>query len=135
MNTTYWKNKIMSDTFINTQNVFYVGLSSTAPDSSGEGVSEPTDGVGYARAQITSFYSPADGVVRNGNTIPFPVSTGAWFVNGIMASYWVMFDGTDSSAHVLAWGPLTNAREIEPGEQVSIGSGAIQITLCDTLQS
>lgn len=135
MNTAYWKNKIMSDTFINTQNVFYIGLSSTAPNSSGEGVSEPGDGVGYARVQITSFSSPSDGVVKNGNTIAFPMSTGAWFTNETMASYWVMFDGAGSNAHVLAWGPLTNAREIESGAQVAIGSGAIQIMLHDTLQT
>ena len=135
MNTAYWKNKIMSDTFINTQNVFYIGLSSTAPNSSGEGVSEPGDGVGYARVQITSFSSPSDGVVKNGNTIAFPMSTGVWFTNETMASYWVMFDGAGSNAHVLAWGPLTNAREIESGAQVAIGSGAIQITLHDTLQT
>lgn len=135
MNTAYWKNKIMSDTFINTQNVFYIGLSSTAPNSSGEGVSEPEDGVGYARVQITSFSSPSDGVVKNGNTIAFPMSTGAWFTNETMASYWVMFDGAGSNAHVLAWGPLTNAREIESGAQVAIGSGAIQITLHDALQT
>ena len=123
----------MSDTFINTQNVFYIGLSSTAPNSSGEGVTEPGAGVGYARAQITSFSSPADGVVRNGNTLAFPLSTGSGFINGDMASYWVMFDGAGSNAKVLAWGPLTNAREIDSGAQVAIGSGAIRITLHDTL--
>ena len=135
MNTTYWKNKIMSDTFIDTQNEFYVGLSSTAPDTTGAGATEPGAGVGYTRVKITSFSSPADGVVRNRNTLSFPVSTGVWFNNGAKASYWVMFDGARSNANVLAWGPLTNPKEIEADAQVAIGSGAIRITLQDSLQT
>ncbi len=133
MNTTYWINKIMSDTFIDTQNNFYVGLPSTAPDATGAGATEPGAGVGYTRVQITSFSSPADGVVRNQNTLSFPVSTGAWFDNGARASYWVMFDGTRSNAHVLAWGPLTNPKEIGAEAQVAIGPGAICITLQDAV--
>lgn len=131
MNTTYWKDKILSDTFINTSNKFYIGLSSTAPKADGSGVTEPDSGLGYGRVKVSSFAYASAGMVKNNGTIAFPVSTGTWFTNSRKASYWVLFDGSGSEANVLTCGNLTDAMEIDAGVQASIGSGAIKITLSD----
>lgn len=131
MNTTYWKDKILSDTFINTSNEFYIGLSSTAPAADGSGVTEPGSGLGYGRVRVPSFAYASAGMVKNKGTIVFPVSTGRWFTNSNKASYWVLFDGVGSDANVLTCGNLTDAMEIDAEAQVSIGSGTIKITLSD----
>lgn len=63
----------------------YIGLSSTAPNADGSGITEPS-GNGYARVLIGAsnqsltqkFGEPVDGVITNNVDIYFPESTGSW---------------------------------------------------------
>ena len=131
MNTTYWRNKIMDDTFqAASGNVFYIGLSSSTPTASGANVTEPTAN-GYERVQISSFTQASDGSIENTSDIVFPVSTGTWFPASQLATHWVLFDGPGASAHLLSAGTLEEPIGIWKNTTVTIGAGRVVITLTD----
>lgn len=109
---------------------FYLGLSSTKPTAAGGNVSEPS-GNNYARVQITAFTTPANGVVKNKSAISFPQSTGIWFPATAKASYWVLFDGSGSSANVLSSGAITEPTIVWTGAVITIAKESISITLRD----
>lgn len=129
MNTNYWRNKIMTSAY-SSPNTFYVGLSSTQPTAAGGNVSEPS-GNGYSRVQATFGSSGTDGEVTNTAAITFPRSSGTWFSADNLASYWVVYDGTGSGAHLLSAGSLSVPIGIWENTQVSIASNEIVITLTD----
>lgn len=132
MNTTYWRNTIMTAIYgSGTGRSFYVGLSSTAPTAAGGNVTEPASANGYARVQVTAFTSPVDGVVKNSAGIVFPSSTGTWFPVSSPAAYWVMFDGAGAGAHVLSSGTLDEPTSIGSNTVVSIPAEEISILLTD----
>lgn len=129
MNSTYWLNKVMSTMYTNGSDSFYIGLSSTKPAKDGSGVTEPT-GNNYARVQIAAFTAPNNGVVKNSAALEFPRSTGVWF-NSPKAAYWILFDGSGSSAHVLSCGELDEPKSIESNTIVTIAAETLSITLTD----
>lgn len=129
MNSTYWLNKVMSTMYTNGSGSFYIGLSSTKPSKDGNGVTEPS-GNNYARVKIASFTEPNNGVVKNATSLYFPKSTGVWF-DSPPAAYWVLFDGSGSSAHVLSCGDFYEPKSIKNNTLVSIASGELSITLTD----
>lgn len=130
MNSTYWLNKIMDTMYNGTETEFYIGLSSTKPNSDGSGVTEPTEN-NYARVKIEAF-TPADiGMVKNPEVIEFPRSTGTWFDFEAKAAYWVLFDGSTSEAHLLSCGELDEPKTIESNTSITIAKGTLSITLTD----
>ena len=129
MNTTYWLNKIMDKMYTSGEDTFYVGLSSSQPNKDGTGVSEP-NGNNYARVQITAFTAPENGVIKNTVSLEFPRSTGVWF-DTPKAAYWVLFDGSDSSANVISSGELDEPKSIESNTIVTIAENTLSITLTD----
>lgn len=120
----------MNDMYGNSSNEFWVGLSSTAPTSSGGNVSEPS-GNGYARVKVTGFTPANEGAVKNSADVVFPVSTGTWFPANNLATHWVVFDGSGSSAHVLSSGTLEVPIGIWKNTVVTIGASKVVITLLD----
>lgn len=131
MNSTYWINRVMSTMYPSSNATgFYIGLSSTKPTDAGGNVSEPS-GNNYSRVQVTAFTSPSDGVVKNKNALSFPRSSGIWFPTTARAEYWVLFDGNDSSAHVLSCGAITEPLTIWGGAAITIAEESISITLRD----
>lgn len=134
MNTQFWVNKIMDTMYTsNAQDEFWIGLSNTMPSSvDGSGVSEPsTDGTGYARQKITTFSPPDAGVVKNTEAIVFPMSLTTWFPSEKKASYWVLFDGDTSAAHVISAGALNEQKTIESDTQITIAAESLSIALTD----
>lgn len=130
MNSLYWINTIMSTMYSDNARVFYVGLSSTQPNSDGSGVSEPV-GNGYSRVRVASFTSPVSGRVSNTNDLEFNRSTDTWFTDSNKAAYWVLFDGDGEGANVLSFGLLDEPKCIESNTVVKIAANSLSITLSD----
>lgn len=131
MNSTYWINKVMSTMYPSSGATgFYLGLSSTKPTAAGGNVTEPS-GNNYSRVQVTAFTTPANGVIKNKNAISFPQSSGIWFPPTAKASYWVLFDGTGASAHVLSSGAINEPLTVWGNAVITIAAQAISITLTD----
>ena len=131
MNTTYWRNKVMDDMYqASSGNQFYIGLSSTTPSQAGTNVTEPTSN-GYARVKINAFTRADNGSIENANDIVFPISTGTWFPATKLATHWVLFDGSGSSAHLLSAGTLEEPIGIWKNTTVTIAAGKVVITLTD----
>lgn len=69
----------------------YVGLSTTAPNDDGTGVTEPS-GNGYARVLADGKFAAAAAKSASNNAkISFPQSTGAW-ASGAPLAYAVFYD-------------------------------------------
>lgn len=130
MNSTYWANKMMKTLFGGGVCDFYLGLSSTAPQADGTGVTEPSGG-GYARVRIATFTEPANGIVKNAGIILFPQSTNVWFPTTARATHWALFDGAGSEANLLAGGALAEPVTVSIDTTVKVPSESICITLAD----
>jgi hypothetical protein len=102
----------------------YIGLSSTKPNADGTNITEPTTG-GYKRALIGAYNQELTQAFDNitndtGNTIKntkyiyFDRSTGGWKAKEededfLTLQYFVLFNGSDSSAKMLAYGTIAGA--------------------------
>ena len=88
----------------------YVGLSSTAPDSSGGNITEPKTG-GYGRVPVGNyqssanqlFGSPSNGEISNSKYIYFPESSGDW---GDPLTHFFL-STSETGGTVLGYGELT----------------------------
>lgn len=84
----------------------FVGLSSTAPNADGSGITEPT-GNGYHRVLIGAanqsltqkFGDPADGVITNTDDIYFPESIGSW--GDALTHFFLATSQTDTEASAI----------------------------------
>ena len=130
MNTTYFKNVIMGNVFGSQANPalpsqYWIGLSSTAPNIAGSGVTEPSSvGTGYNRIHLESLSTPTGGVIINDGTIAFDESLSAW---GLMTHY-VVYDSR-TGGNLLFFGNLTISRNVEQNTVVTIKAGELSITL------
>ena len=131
MNTKYWLNKVMDQTYKYGKTEYWLGLSSSAPNEYGANVTEPVSGVGYSRVEVTSLTDASNGEVHNASEILFPTSRGTWFNSNNPAAYWVIFDGQGNSAHLLSYGALETPVEIFENMVMVVSTGAISITLTD----
>lgn len=130
MISKYCLNHVMNAAFVQNGGSFYIGLSSSAPTSSGTNYSEPS-GNGYARVKVENFTMLSDGVVTNRDTLAFPLTTGTWFSADARAAYWCLFDGSGSNANMLASGSLNTPRTIEEGVVITVPAGALNISLVE----
>ena len=131
MLSTFWCNEVLRLAYtVNTTTTFYVGISSTMPNSDGSNLNEPSGG-NYTRMPITGFNAPSGGRVTNANTITFPTSTAEWFPAANTAAYYVIFDGADSSANVLGSGAFYTPMEIGENASLVIAAGLLSISLVD----
>lgn len=130
MVSVFWANKIMADAYTNGSGEFWFGLSSTCPHLDGSGVSEPAGG-GYVRVQITGFSTPENGMVRNLNALQFPQSSDTWFPSENKARYWVLFDGANAGANVLAAGELHIPLTVDVFTNLNVDAGELQVVLTD----
>lgn len=127
MTTTYFLNLIMGNVFGSQTDPaipgkYYVGLSSTTPAADGTNITEPSGG-GYARAEITSFTAPENGVVSNQASIDFAAATDSW---GDALTHYVLFDESD---HALLFDALQKSRTIEADTQFYFQPNALTFTL------
>ena len=108
MITTYFLKSITEDICKHQQTqvvpyVYYVGLSTTAPDLDGTGVTEPTSDTGYARVAALNdenIFANADddGKVKNHTAIYFPESIKPW--EGITEGNLLMYGALDKTMDV-----------------------------------
>lgn len=129
MVSTYWATECLRLIYKDNGAInFYVGISSTMPNADGSNVSEPSGG-NYSRMPITSFNAPAGGKITNAQNIEFPTSTETWFNEAKKAAYYVIFDGADSSAHVLGGGSFYTPMVIGENQNLIIAEGLLSISL------
>ena len=129
MNTTYFLNLVAGNVFGSKTSPaipekFYLGLSSTAPALDGTGSSEPADGTGYARVELTSLSAPAKGVVTNTAAIDFAESTAGW---GTM-THFVIYDAL-TDGNLLMYGELSASRRVEAATIMTIKQGSLNLSV------
>lgn len=135
MNTKYFKNLVMGNIF-KTQTSpkipdYYIGLSSTTPDLSGNNVTEPsTSGTGYARVKLTSLGAPSDGTITNSSDITFSESQSDWFPAGNPATHYVIFD-SQTGGNLLMYNELVKPRIIEADTVAVITASSLYMKLLD----
>ena len=130
MNTTYWIDRIMKLAYRTGTNDVYVGLSSSAPNPDGTGVTEPSGG-GYSRAHLLYFSEPSNGEVHNTEPVIFPPSVAQWFSDETPATHWCLFNGKSATAPLLSAGSLDEPMSIRKDVTIRIPIGGISITLVD----
>lgn len=128
MNTTYFLN-LVAGNILGTKktpaipSAYYIGLSSTAPNIDGTGVTEPVGG-GYQRVELTSLGEPVSGVVTNQLAVDFEESTAEW---GTM-THFVIYDAADGG-NLLIYGPLSASRKVETATIMTIKKGALNLSV------
>lgn len=108
----------------------YVGLSTTAPNDDGTGVTEPGAGA-YARVAVTNNLTnwpaatPGDPSTKsNGTKFTFPTATASWGV----ITHFVIYDA-GAGGNLIASGALTASKTIDSGDQPFFDPGELDITL------
>lgn len=115
MNTNYFLNCVAGNVFNSLTSpalptTYYIGLSSSAPNVGGSGVTEPSVDAGYARVRLTSLSEPADGVVTNEQAINFNESTASWGT----ITHFVIYDSPNAGeGNLLMYGALSTPRSVE----------------------
>jgi hypothetical protein len=136
MAINYFKaNAILAREFGNTTYsppaTWYMGLSTTAINDDGSGVTEPAGGA-YARVAITNnttnFPSaPSSGTTANLTTITFPEATGNW---GTITTAFLSQSSSSTAANdIQHFGTLTVSRTVEQNTTVVVDIGDLDITI------
>lgn len=128
MNTTYFLNCAAGNLFGTQKDPaipakFFIGLSTSAPNVSGGGVSEPNTSAGYARVELTSLSAPAVGVVTNEQAINFNESTASWGT----VTHFVIFDA-ETGGNLLMYGVLSTPRTVETATIMTIKEGYLSLS-------
>ncbi len=133
MNTVYFL-KMMSGSIFGKlptpaiPSTYYIGLSTTAPNTDGTGVSEPSGG-SYARIALsnssTALTPPdANAMVINKNEIMFPESTANWG----RVTHYVIYD-SPNGGNLLMAGELMTPRTAETATTITIKPGQVQLQI------
>ena len=116
-NLTYYSaNKIqdyiLGNVSFTNPTIWYLGISSTAPQVDGTGVTEPTTDPSYERVVIAnnkiSFSSASSGEVANIASFQFVESS----INQGVVTHWVLYDAL-TGGNMWQFGNLTNSRTVE----------------------
>lgn len=131
MTSTYFLNCIMGNVFRTKTSPglpekVYLGLSSSAPNIDGSGVSEPLASAGYARVELASLSEPTNGVIQNEAEISFPESSASW---GTM-THFVLYD-SPVNGNLLMFNSLSQARSVEAATIVMVKTGSLKLTLAN----
>ena len=131
MTTTYFLNRIMGNVF-QTQtspglpSKVYLGLSTSAPDIDGSGVTEPLASAGYARVELNSLSEPSNGVITNDAAISFPESSASWGT----VTHFALYDAP-VNGNLLMYNVLSQARSVETATIVMVKVGSLKLTLAN----
>lgn len=131
MTSTYFLNCIMGNVFMTKLSPtlpkkVYLGLSSTAPQVDGTGVSEPLASAGYQRVELTNLGEPVNGVVSNGDEIQFDESSASWGT----VTHFVLYDAP-VNGNLLMFNALSQARSVETATIVMVKTGSLKLTLAN----
>jgi len=106
---------------------FYVGVSTTAPNSDGTNVTEPV-GNNYARVSKTSnttdWAAATSGSIGNAVDVTFGTATGSWGT----ITHWVMYDAA-TAGNLLFYGALDASQAVATSDQIKFLPGALTITI------
>lgn len=110
---------------------YYFGLSSTTPNDTGGGVTEPSGG-GYARVskannKTTFANSTTTGTVVTAQAITWPTATANW-VGGANLTYLTIHDAA-SGGNLVDYLPLSAPAPVLNGQTPSLAAGALSLTL------
>lgn len=131
MTTTYFLNRVMGNVF-KTQTSpalpekVYLGLSTSAPDIDGSGVTEPLASAGYERVELNSLSVPANGVITNESAISFPESSASWGT----VTHFALYDAP-VNGNLLMFNVLSQARSVETATIVMVKTGSLKLTLAN----
>lgn len=131
MTSTYFLNCIMGNVFMTKLSPtlpkkVYLGLSSTAPQVDGTGVSEPLASAGYQRVELTNLSEPVNGVVSNDGEIQFDESSASWGT----ITHFVLFD-SPTDGNLLMFNQLSQSRSVETATIVMVKTGSLKLTLAN----
>lgn len=131
MTSTYFLNCIMGNVFMTKLSPtlpkkVYLGLSSTAPQVDGTGVSEPLASAGYQRVELTNLCEPVNGVVSNDGEIQFDESSASWGT----ITHFVLFD-SPTDGNLLMFNQLSQSRSVETATIVMVKTGSLKLTLAN----
>lgn len=131
MTSTYFLNCIMGNVFMTKLSPtlpkkVYLGLSSTAPQVDGTGVSEPLASAGYQRVELTNLGEPVNGVVSNDDEIQFDESSASWGT----ITHFVLFD-SPTDGNLLMFNQLFQSRSVETATIVMVKTGSLKLTLAN----
>src|SRR5690554_300091 len=112
----------------------YIGLSTTAINNDGTGITEPDPLDAYARVEVTNDATEwpnttagGPSVKQNANELSFPTATGSW---GTVTHFFFSTDPTSTDPEdIIAFGALDVPRTIEENDTASFAANAITITL------
>lgn len=108
----------------------YVGLSTTLPNDTGTGITEPLALDGYARVlvvnNLTNWNAAIGGLKDNAVNFEFPEATGAW---GTITHFFIATAATGTGSVVVAWGTLTASKVVSSGDTARFQAGDLDIQL------
>lgn len=127
----YLENKLLDHVFGATPYTapatLYVGLSTTAINDNGSGITEPSGGA-YARVAVTNnttnWPNASGGAKSNGTTITFPPATAGWGTQ-----IWAFVADAASGGNILGKGALANSRAVNSGDTVRFDAGELDLSL------
>lgn len=130
MNTNYFLNCVAGNVFGTKTDpaiptTYYIGLSTTTPNTNGSGVDEPSTDAGYARVQLTTLSEPLDGVVTNSQAINFNESTASW---GTITHFVIYDSPTVDSGNLLMYSELSTPRSVETATIMTIKEGYLKLS-------
>lgn len=131
MNTTYFMNCVAGNIFSTKTTPalptkYYLGLSKTAPNVNGTGVTEPATDTGYSRIELNDLSEPDNGVVSNNNMINFEESLKSWG----NITHFVIYDREPvGSGNLLMYGELSTPRSVEAETIMSIKDGYLKLSV------
>lgn len=105
--------------------VFYIGLSTTEPTTSGANVTEPAD-TAYSRVKLTSLSAPVDGVIYNTEQIGFADSTVDWGT----ITHFVIYDA-QTGGNLLVYNTLDKQRTVYADSQITFRAKGLRLALKD----
>lgn len=129
--TTYQANRLNNYLFGATSftpnGTYYIGLSTTAINAAGTGVTEPTGG-GYKRVAVTNnktnFTDSTGGIVQNKAQFEFPESTTAW---GTITHVFIADSLT--GGNILYYDALTTPRTVQTATILLFAINSMKIQL------
>lgn len=131
MNTTYFLNCVAGNLFGSKTSpalptAYYLGMSKSAPNIDGTGVSEPPTKAGYSRMRISTLSEPKNGEVTNESYISFDESTADW---GKITHY-VIYDSEEvGTGNLLMFDELPVARTVETATVMTVKSGSLKLSV------
>lgn len=104
-------------------NAYFVALSTTVPDESGDGLTEVSGG-GYSRGALQDGSTPENGLVSNLTDVEYPEAASEW---GTVKAF-AIYDAA-TGGNLLAWDLVEPEQTVVTGNQVRFKPGALKLSL------